>query len=65
MWYQYYCGYCTRETKTDWKGGFIGCHNCGRTARFDGAAPKAQQNDRQSFRSMVVTESKAAYERGE
>jgi ribosomal protein L37AE/L43A len=63
--YQYYCGYCARMTKYDHKTDIVGCYNCGRIARFDGAAPKAQQNLQQSFRSHVVTTSVEAYNRGE
>lgn len=65
MIYQYYCGYYTRMTKINRKTDMIGCHNCGRIARFDGEAPKAQQNLNQSYRSHVVTESVEAYNRGE
>ncbi len=64
MYYQYYCGYCGRETKLDQKTDICACFNCGRIARFDGIAPKKQQNLKQSYCSMVITESKDNYKNG-
>lgn len=64
MIYQYYCGYCACVTKQGTKRDCCSCHNCGGSARFDGEAPKKQQNLNQSFRSMVVTEDAVLYKEG-